>query len=315
MHATGRVLRAACRQRDCRGNVARDPATVIRGRTDGANILNIIGEVGYGNPDDTGLPELLHQAALGNSIPLGDSIASFTQGNSPPIAEYSDGWHVATWCADTDWPWRSCHATYRQRTRTLRAEIRRTPASAFCPFDRRTARIVAARLRWLDAPEHRVRRRLPRVPVLLLGGDRDLLTPIEWLRAEARPAPEHTVVVVHGASHSLQLHAAHGLAAAQEFSLRTSGGRVVGWRFARQFKAAAARTLAVTLDALSARVRAGRVKSVSDEGRAAGCWVSLSACCSARLSAASATGRVAFPADLRCRLVFALVVSRASATR
>jgi hypothetical protein len=101
--------------------------------------------------------------------------------------------------------------------------------------------------------------------VLLLGGDRDLLTPIQWPRAEARPGPEHTVVVVHGASHSLKSHTARGLAAAQKFLAAHERRRVVGWRFARQFKAAAARTLAVSLDALPVRVRAGRFKRLSDE--------------------------------------------------
>jgi pimeloyl-ACP methyl ester carboxylesterase len=42
------------------------------------------------------------------------------------------------------------------------------------------------------------------VPVLLVNGDRDLSTPLEWAREEARLAPRGKLVVVRGASHSVQ---------------------------------------------------------------------------------------------------------------
>jgi len=45
---------------------------------------------------------------------------------------------------------------------------------------------------------------LPDVPTLLLGGDRDLSTPVAWLRAEARLVPNPTVVIVPDATHSVQ---------------------------------------------------------------------------------------------------------------
>jgi pimeloyl-ACP methyl ester carboxylesterase len=46
--------------------------------------------------------------------------------------------------------------------------------------------------------------RLPDVPVLLLTGDHDLSTPLEWAYEEATHAPNGKVVVVKGASHSIQ---------------------------------------------------------------------------------------------------------------
>jgi pimeloyl-ACP methyl ester carboxylesterase len=42
------------------------------------------------------------------------------------------------------------------------------------------------------------------VPVLLLAGDRDLSTPLEWARQEAAMAPVHQLVVVAGDGHSVQ---------------------------------------------------------------------------------------------------------------
>jgi len=63
--------------------------------------------------------------------------------------------------------------------------------------------------------------RLPSVPVLLVNGDRDLSTPLEWAREEARLAPKGKLVVVHGASHSVQTREQGGVgrAAVQAFLL------------------------------------------------------------------------------------------------
>lgn len=55
-------------------------------------------------------------------------------------------------------------------------------------------------------PQHR---RLPGgIPVLLLGGDRDLSTPVEWLYDQKKLTPRAEVVVVEGVAHSVQSRAA-----------------------------------------------------------------------------------------------------------
>jgi pimeloyl-ACP methyl ester carboxylesterase len=46
--------------------------------------------------------------------------------------------------------------------------------------------------------------RLPDVPVLLIAGDSDLSTPLEWARREAERAPQGHLMVVPGAGHSVQ---------------------------------------------------------------------------------------------------------------
>ncbi len=42
------------------------------------------------------------------------------------------------------------------------------------------------------------------MPVLLLGGDRDLSTPLEWTRQAAERAPRGRLIVVKGAGHGVQ---------------------------------------------------------------------------------------------------------------
>jgi pimeloyl-ACP methyl ester carboxylesterase len=46
-----------------------------------------------------------------------------------------------------------------------------------------------------------------RVPVLLVNGDHDLSTPLEWAREELALAPLGKLVVVRGAGHSVQARA------------------------------------------------------------------------------------------------------------
>ena len=68
--------------------------------------------------------------------------------------------------------------------------------------------------------------KLPSVPVLILNGDHDLSTPLEWAREEARLAPRGKLVVVRGASHSVQNRerGTAGRAAVQDFLLGPATG-------------------------------------------------------------------------------------------
>jgi pimeloyl-ACP methyl ester carboxylesterase len=50
-------------------------------------------------------------------------------------------------------------------------------------------------------------RDLPPAPTLLLAGDRDLSTPLEWAREEAAHAPRGRLIVVRGSGHSVQSQA------------------------------------------------------------------------------------------------------------
>ena len=91
------------------------------------------------------------------------------------------------------------------------AAARLTPADVY-PFDRATAtgngELVTC-VHWPPEPvtPPRPTGPLPRVPVLLLAGDRDLSTPLAWARDELRHAPLGRLMVVQGAGHSVQSRA------------------------------------------------------------------------------------------------------------
>lgn len=78
------------------------------------------------------------------------------------------------------------------------------------PFDAKTAAddgIMQTCLDWPatpPAPEASPESKLPAVPTLILAGDHDLSTPLEWAEEEASRAPLARLVIVRGASHSIQ---------------------------------------------------------------------------------------------------------------
>jgi pimeloyl-ACP methyl ester carboxylesterase len=153
----------------------------------------------------------LHAAAQGDMQALDDMIAGVRRGVQVPAAELSQGLHASTLCADGVWPWGSLAVPVQSRADDVaRAAIGLDPASVW-PFDLATARgngILATCLGW---PQTAVKTpplgALPKVPILLLGGDRDLSTPLEWMDQEAASAPGAQVVVVPDATHGVQTRA------------------------------------------------------------------------------------------------------------
>jgi pimeloyl-ACP methyl ester carboxylesterase len=85
--------------------------------------------------------------------------------------------------------------------------------AALFPFDRATALGTGDTQNCLEWPPTRPpalsygdpQATLPRVPVLMLAGDRDLSTPLAWAREEAAKAPDGRLVVVAGVGHSVSL--------------------------------------------------------------------------------------------------------------
>jgi len=222
LQATGRVLRLACQAPPaCGFDPAQDVAWLVRHGFDGVHIFDMLDtyqfiDPTYRKPDPPGVPAgfddviaALHAARQGNPAHLNQLIAGLDQGGGP-VADFSSGLHAATLCADLRFPWGSDAVPQAARRAALDAATARlTPAQTW-PFDAATAGgmgFIQTCLRWPATPPAPVAgaySTLPRIPVLLLAGDHDLATPLEWAREEAARAPLGRLVIVHGAAHSIQ---------------------------------------------------------------------------------------------------------------
>jgi pimeloyl-ACP methyl ester carboxylesterase len=212
MRATGRVLSAVCRQSTCAGNPVADLRSTLARRDDGSDILDTITAVGIVDPNYGGVPAVLRASARGNDRPLDRLLSAVRRGVAADEDELSQGLHASTLCADIAWPWRPTDDAAARAAAVRRAAGTLRPADV-APFDVRTATtngLLATCEQWPPGEVTAVQRpdQFPDVPTLLLGGDRDLSTPLEWLRQQAAVTPDATVVVVRGAGHSVQTRAA-----------------------------------------------------------------------------------------------------------
>ncbi|MGE5272561.1 MAG: alpha/beta fold hydrolase [Verrucomicrobiota bacterium] len=209
LHATARVLRAACSAVQCGFDPADDIAWLVRHGVDGVKLFDLIVAYEFADPDYTAVLSEIHEARQGNPNPLLGLEANVRRAAGAPPQLFSAGLHAATLCADLRLPWSSSTPIVDRRA-LLARRLAQVPESALWPFTRATAAgngLIRTCLPWpaappVPSPPHASR--LPSVPVLLINGDRDLSTPLEWAREEARLAPRGRLVVVHGASHSVQ---------------------------------------------------------------------------------------------------------------
>jgi pimeloyl-ACP methyl ester carboxylesterase len=214
MRHSAEVLRAVCAARHCGFDPAADLATVVRRDHDGPALLDMLVSMSVGAPGFPGVPDALHQAAAGRPAALTALMAQVHQADAWPARLLSQGLHASTLCADLRMPWGGPETPLAARPAALaRATARLTPAQTW-PFDRATAAgngFIRTCLYWPPTPAPPVlaapRTPLPRVPVLLLAGGRDLSTPLAGARAQAALAPDSRLVVVPGAGHSVQSRA------------------------------------------------------------------------------------------------------------
>ncbi|MGH3378479.1 MAG: alpha/beta hydrolase [Actinoallomurus sp.] len=219
MHAEARVLRDACATAPaCGYDPADDLAWVVRHRSDadGVKIFDTMVSYEFVDPtyrDPNALGEgvgdiagALHAARHGDSAKLDTLLGIFKPGGDD-LAQYSSGLHIDAFCSDSAFPWGRSDTPLRDRQAKLDRALRATSPSRFWPYTRATSAgsgFVQECLRWHSRPSAEPPARLPNVPVLLVNGDRDLSTPMEWAFEEARHAPNGKVVIVKGASHSIQ---------------------------------------------------------------------------------------------------------------
>lgn len=226
LRATGRVLRAACRDLGCGFDPADDLAWVVRHGIAPVPLWDAIVTYEFVDPQYQRMIDAIHQARHGDASLLRTLVAEIRRAGNAPPELYSSGLHAATLCADLRLPWSSATPVAR-RPALLARRMKTVTESAVWPFTRATAShngFVETCKVWpvtQPVPSPPLRSRLPSVPVLLVNGDHDLSTPLEWAREEARLAPKGKLVVVHGASHSVQTREQGGVgrAAVQAFLL------------------------------------------------------------------------------------------------
>jgi pimeloyl-ACP methyl ester carboxylesterase len=233
LRASARVLREVCAVPPrCDFDPAADLARVVRaGRhdattaatTDGTTLFDRLVTYGfidrtYRDPAALTLPNgrqvgdivgAIHAAGRGDGARL-DELVALLDGGGEPAAQHSAGLHVATACTDMRFPWGDSATPLAARQPALDRRIAGLRRAEVWPFDRESARgigFIQKCLRWpptAPSPEPSAGSMLPRVPTLLISGERDLSTPIEWTFDEARRAPMGEVVIVEDAYHSIQ---------------------------------------------------------------------------------------------------------------
>jgi pimeloyl-ACP methyl ester carboxylesterase len=209
LRAVGRVLRTVCG-----AGCAADLAAVVQRRHYGPQLLDALTVISLVDPTYRSafdVPGVLHRARLGDLSGLRLMLRTTGTWQSAPAEALSQGLHASALCADLRFPWGSSSTPVSARAARLTRAAARLRARDVWPFDRATAvgnGFVRQCLPWSPtAPTPSAARRLPLVPTLLVNGDRDLSTPLEWARREAAFIPSGRLVVVHGAGHSVQVRA------------------------------------------------------------------------------------------------------------
>jgi pimeloyl-ACP methyl ester carboxylesterase len=206
--ATRRVLRAVCGD-----TCLRDLAATVRRYGNGPRLLDALTVLSLADPTYRTLvdvPAALRSAARGDRSALDAWLRAARTWQTAPAEDLDQGLHASALCADWRWPWGSSAAPLDGRERKLRRAVARLPAARLYPFDRATAAgngFVRQCLPWAATPPTPLAPGKIRVPTLLLNGDHDLSTPLEWAREELRLTTRAKLVVVRGAGHSTQSRA------------------------------------------------------------------------------------------------------------
>ncbi|TCO62299.1 pimeloyl-ACP methyl ester carboxylesterase [Actinocrispum wychmicini] len=222
LRGQARVLRDACTAAPaCGFDPADDLAQVVRGRSvaDGVRIFDMIvsyefEDPTYRQPNLPGLPPgvgdligSLHAARTGKPAQLDALLTAFASGGDP-VNRFSSGLHAATLCADMRFPWGSSATPEWIRPFLLtltEKSLKRGDVWPYTPAVAVNQGFIQSCLPW---PAERAVPNpadpLPNVPTLMVNGDHDLSTPLEWAEKEIPLAPHGKFVIVKGASHSIQ---------------------------------------------------------------------------------------------------------------
>ena len=203
--ATARVLRSVCGNR-----CVSDLAAVVKRYHDGVDLLDALTTDSIVDPTYQlvfDIPAALHAARNGAPGQIESFIASMHADDQAPAEALDQGLHASALCGDWRYPWGDSSAPLAGRQAALGRAVSKLPGSAFFPFDRATATgngFIRQCLPWAPTPPTPLDRGKIRVPTLLVNGNHDLSTPLEWARQELARTTNGKLVVVPGAGHSTQ---------------------------------------------------------------------------------------------------------------
>jgi pimeloyl-ACP methyl ester carboxylesterase len=229
LRGAGRVLRTACREQGCPSDPAHDLAVAVDRSGHAVELFDALVVLSIIDPTMSdprfAVLDRLRTAANGDPGPLTALVEAINAPDGAPPEVFSAGLHLATVCADmTHTPWGDSSAPLAGRDLAVRRAVAHLPGSATWPFPTAIAGahgLLANCRHWPPSrpappPPHR---RLG-MPVLLLAGDRDLSTPVDWARDQAAVTPRGSLVVIPDAGHSVQRRSPAGVRAAVRFLLR-----------------------------------------------------------------------------------------------
>jgi pimeloyl-ACP methyl ester carboxylesterase len=230
--ASRRVLRSLCRQRcpwtaDPVGELTALVERIARSGPVAGHVVNVRGKprrssltridifsvlvAGDFDPSlRAAFPGAVHAALSGDATPLLRlrRRAFEVDAEPPPPRLLSSGAYAATTCEEVTLPWsRATPPDPAERHGQAAAQATAIPDSAFAPFDRATALasdILNLCESWPHAPvaPEFGPGALPNVPVLLVGGEDDLRTPVENAERTAALFPRSRLLVAPATGHS-----------------------------------------------------------------------------------------------------------------
>jgi pimeloyl-ACP methyl ester carboxylesterase len=207
-HATARVLGKVCG-----AGCVSDLAAVVRRYHDGPELLDALTTLSIVDPTyryTFNVPLIMGTARVGDRSFLTQFLEQIHRYDTIGASLLDQGLHASALCADWRYPWGDSSAPLAGRAVALKRAVAALPASALYPFDRATASgngFIRQCLPWTPTAPTPLDRGKITVPTLLVNGDHDLSTPLEWARRELALTTHAKLVVVPGAGHSVQSRA------------------------------------------------------------------------------------------------------------